>query len=399
MKMELTYDRLIEFKLCHTIEKEIVESKDNEIFFKFFSLLNDIESTDRFIKETPSFPGSTQKIIRDEMISAIGATLAIEGTTLSPDEIDESFKKADLKEMLGKAQLEAENSRKVYSFIRELVLTNGKDFVISEAVIKQIHNYFTQGMNYLSNTPGEYRGEFQVTFGSPRKPSLCQNRAQVEEAMNKYAEWLNSDQAGIIVGQTIPRAILSHYYLSEIHPFGDGNGRTARAVEALYLFKNGINTYCFWSLANFWAANKAEYLTHLGNVRATCNPVDFILWGMEGYKNELNRIKAKILKKVKQLMFMDYLNYLLRSKRDQEVKINQRIVDVLQLLKNTDEINFSKFMKSAHVQALYSPVSQATLYRDFSKMLTLRLINRKEKNGENYISINYDILDFVRYNI
>lgn len=397
--MGLTYDRLIEFNLCQTIEKEIVDSKDNQIFYNIFSLLNNIESTDRFIKETPSFPGSTEKIIRDEMISAIGATLAIEGTTLSPDEIDESFKKADLKEMLGKAQLEAENSRKVYSFIKDLVLRNGSDFKINEALIKQIHKYFTQGMNYLSNTPGEYRGEFQVTFGSPRKPSLCQNRSQVEEAMKKYTEWLNTDQGGLIIGQTIPRAIMAHYYLSEIHPFGDGNGRTARAVEALYLYKNGINNYCFWSLANFWAANKAEYLIHLGNVRDTCNPVDFILWGIEGYKNELIRIKFKILKKVKQLMFMDYVNYLLRSKRDQDIKINQRIVDVLQLLKNTDEIHFSKFMKSAQVRALYRPVSAATLYRDFAKMSSLRLIGKTEKNGESYIGINYDILDSVRYNI
>lgn len=397
--MELTYDRLISFDFCQRVESEIISSQDNLIFVKVFNLLSEIESTDKFIKETPSFPGSTNKIIRDEMISAIGATLAIEGTTLSPDEIDESFKKADLEEMLEKAQLEAENSRKVYSFIKELVFDQGDELVIDEAVIKQIHSYFTQGMNYLSNTPGEYRGEFQVTFGYPRKQSLCQNNAQVAEAMTKYVDWLNDNQSGFIVGRTIPKAIMAHYYLSEIHPFGDGNGRTARAVEALYLYKNGINNYCFWSLANFWAAHKTDYITHLGNVRETSNPIDFILWGMGGYKKELIRIKSLILKKVKQLMFMDYVRYLLRDKKNQKTKINQRIVEVLRLLKNSDEIKVSKFINSAQVQALYSSVSSATFYRDFAKVISLRLINRKEKDGENYISINYEILDHLSYNI
>ncbi len=115
--MTLNFERLIEFDLTKSKVEDLLRQSDTNEIGKFFHTTREIFSIDRFIKESPSFPGSTEKIIRNELISAIGATLQIEGTVIGKDEIEESFRKADLNEKLKRKEQEAENSRKVYYFI------------------------------------------------------------------------------------------------------------------------------------------------------------------------------------------------------------------------------------------------------------------------------------------
>lgn len=398
--MELSFDKLCKFDLIEEFEETLLEKSKVPLCMDFINTMQEIQSIDQFIKDSPSFPGSTDKIVRGELVSAIGATLAIEGTTLEREEIEESLRKASLKEKLERKEQEAENSRKVYSFIIELVNDYSADFAYEEKMIKQIHKYFTEGMNYLSNTPGEYRGDFAVTFGDPRKTSLCRNRAEVNAAMTNFISWLNQTGSGILSSNIIVKAIMAHYYLTEIHPFSDGNGRTARALEALTLYVNGTNNYCFWSLANFWSTHKDKYLIHLGNIRATCNPWDFVLWGMKGYLDEIKRIRSMVLKKVKQLMLMDYAKYLLANKKNETIKINHRIVALLNLLVGTDSLPLEKLQASPEMKALYTNVSSTTRYRDLKKMLEIGLIViDKDEGGKFYIGANFQILERLKYNV
>ena len=338
--MNLTCERLIKFDLVESLENEL----DKETIYKFMKILSEIQNIDSFIRDSPSFPGSAEKIIRDELISVIGATLSIEGTMLEREEIEEGIKKAEGGQQLKRKEQEAENSRKVYQFLMDIVRDNIEGFEYSEPLIKQVHTYFTDSIDYVSNVPGLYRTNYNVSFGEPRKGSLCRTQSEIELAMKYYTNWLNKKEGGPLSGDQFVKAIMAHYYLTEIHPFGDGNGRTARAIEALILYAHRVNDYCFWSLANFWSSHKDQYLHHLHEIRQTLNPINFVLWGLEGYRDEIKSIKGKVLKKVKQLMLSDYIQYKLRNKKDEKVKINQRIVDVLQLLILWGRIPLKKFL-------------------------------------------------------
>ena len=383
----------MKFDLLEEIEKTAIP----EVIMKFFSIRSEIDSIDQFIKDAPSFPGSTDKIMRGELVSVIGATLSIEGTVLDKEEIEESLRKAESGEALHRKEREAANSRRVYSFISDFVARNKTGFQYSESLICQMHTYFTSDMNYLSNSPGKYRSNYIATFGAPRKKSLCRTQSEIEDAMKNFVMWLNKKGDGILSHHIFVKAIMAHYYLSEIHPFGDGNGRTARALEALILNAHGINDYCFWSLANFWSYNKDQYIDHLHNIRVTLDPTDFILWGLEGYKEEIKKIKEKVLKKVKQLMLLDYVRYLLRNKKNEAIKINNRIVDVIEILILKGRLPTGKFFESPEFKALYSSSHQSTMFRDLKKMSAQRLINIEEINNENFIEPNFKILDYVTY--
>lgn len=393
--MALNLEKLSKFDLEEDLEKRLFEDKKQEQIFDFINTFREIQIADRFIRELPSFPRSTQEIIKRELTSVVGGTLAIEGTILREEEIEESFRKAGLQKKLKNKEQEAQNSRRAYKYIIDVVDNHEDEFVYSEEHIKQIHQYLTENVEYVSpNVPGQYR-DLKARFGEPQKYSFCKSKVDIEAIMAKFINWLNKKSSGLLTGSDIVKAIMAHYYLTEIHPFGDGNGRTARAVEALVLYANKINNYCFWSLANFWSANREKYLIHLGNIRSTCDPWEFLIWGTKGYLLEVQRIKDLVLKKVKQLMLKDYVSWLLRNK-----KIRPRIFGALMLLISSGKMPFDKFMSSPEIMTLYAQRELSTRYRDFKKMeKTLGLIRIFKEDGKKFIEPNFQKLETLEYKV
>jgi len=399
--MILNLKKLTKFDLLDDIESKINDERKYEMLIEFLSSCQQIQTVDHFIRDCPAYPGSTDKIRRSELVSSVGATLAIEGTKLTKEEIELSLQKAELNQELEKKEQETQNTKIAYDYIIELVTKTQEDnFVYKEKYIKQIHKHLTCNIDYGLNVPGKYR-DVNPIYGEPPRRSLCRTKGEVEVAMSKFIEWLNKEGSGPLSKNRLAKAIMAHYYLVEIHPFGDGNGRTARTLEALLLFVNKINTYCFWSLANFWSANRNEYIVHLGNIRTTCNAWDFIMWGLKGYIKEVERIKDLVLKKAKQLMLMDYVRWLYDTKKQQkrEKKINKRIEGILALLTHSGEMPFDKFLSYPQIKTLYHNRSEPTRYRDFEKMSNLGLIRIFEKDGKKYIGPNYQLLEYLEFRV
>src|ERR1700694_5825060 len=90
----------------------------------------------------------------------------------------------------------------------------------------------------------------------------------------------------------VTRALLSHFFLVTIHPFGDGNGRVSRLVEAAILFQGNYNVHGFYGLSNYFYRNERDYKTLLQKCRSA-QPFDvseFMAFGVEGFSQELKGI-------------------------------------------------------------------------------------------------------------
>ena len=57
----------------------------------------------------------------------------------------------------------------------------------------------------------------------------------------------------------VVRAFLVHFFLVTIHPFGDGNGRVSRLVEAAILYVGGYNIHGFYGLSNYFYRNEIDF--------------------------------------------------------------------------------------------------------------------------------------------
>ena len=392
--MALNLEKLNKFDLEKNLEKEIFNDESRHAqLTAFLNTLFEIQVEDRFIRDCPAFPDSTQDILEKELASAVGATLAIEGTNLREEEIEASFQKADLQQTLEQKEQEASNARDAYKHVIDIVQSRRDKFVYKENDIKEIHAHLTTNIECVSpNVPGQYR-DLKASFGYPRKFSFCKTKGDIEMTMANLINWLNEESAGILSSNPFVKAVMAHYYLTEIHPFGDGNGRTARAVEALVLYANGINTYCFWALAGFWNANRDKYLVYLGDIRTTCNPWELLMWGTKGYLGEIQRTKNLVLTKVRKHMLQDYTRWLLYKK-----KISERMFGVLMVLINLGRIPLKEFLSSPQITTLYSNLTTNTRYKDFNKMeKVLGLIRISKKDGQKFIEPNFQKLDQLVY--
>ena len=127
-----------------------------------------------------------------------------------------------------KDSIEVKNLGLAYDFLYDLAQ---QDVQISENYIKQIHSLIVG--DEISLSPGSYRNIGVIITGSEHRPP---EPFEVPIKMMELVEWIreNSDQNPIIV------AAIAHHEFVKIHPFKDGNGRTARILLNLILLKKGF---------------------------------------------------------------------------------------------------------------------------------------------------------------
>ena len=172
---------------------------------------------------------------------------AIEGSTLTYSET-----KLILNEGItigGKSMnehLEAINHQEAISFIEELANIDTKEITLTD--IKNIHHLILKGID--NKNAGTYRTQNVGVVKSDGEIHSFAEPLKIEEEMNEFIEWLDSQT----IEEPILLAALVHLKFVSIHPFIDGNGRTARLLMNLVLLQNG------YPQAIIKVSNRAEYI-------------------------------------------------------------------------------------------------------------------------------------------
>jgi len=127
-----------------------------------------------------------------------------------------------------KEHLEVINHKEAIDYIDGII---SKDLDISERVIKDLHYLILKSID--NKNAGEYRQSNVLISGSKHKPV---EHFLVKERMTELVEWYNSNKDK---KHPIELAAEFHFRYVYIHPFIDGNGRTARLLMNLILMRNG----------------------------------------------------------------------------------------------------------------------------------------------------------------
>ena len=106
-----------------------------------------------------------------------------------------------------------------------------------------------------------------------------QSYDNIVELMNNLEQYIN-DEALSEVDPLIKMAVIHHQFES-IHPFYDGNGRTGRIINILYLIKNDLLSLPILYLSRYIIRHKADYYRLLQEVRQTRNWEPWILFMLE----------------------------------------------------------------------------------------------------------------------
>ncbi|NNJ13051.1 Fic family protein [Chloroflexales bacterium ZM16-3] len=207
-----------------------------------------------------------------------------------------------------KEHMEAVNHAAAYDVVLDLAQ---RETELDEAALLQLHALI---MHDLVGEPGVYRRGAVFISGSEHRPP---HHTQVPGLMADWFAWCMGD------GRAYPpviRATLAHEMLLAIHPFLDGNGRTARLVLSLQMMRAGYPVALLlqgWRLSYIHALEQAHHgrYSPLVNVigRAVEAGLDLYLDACDALPDELRRP----LREVAEACVIDagYLGWLLRAGR------------------------------------------------------------------------------------
>ena len=150
-----------------------------------------------------------------------------------------------------------------------LQLHDDPHFVYDEGLLRALH--FMMLSHDVDKRPGRWRSQ-QVAVKSRETNELRYAPPpadMVPDLVRELVTWLNEkDDTPVTV-----RAAMAHLNLVQIHPFADGNGRMARALQTLVLVREGILEPEFCSLEDYIARNRPAYAESLSDVgRITWDP-------------------------------------------------------------------------------------------------------------------------------
>lgn len=117
-------------------------------------------------------------------------------------------------------------------------------------------------------------------------------REDCEYLLQRLCAWLAGPdfepRSGEELATAVLKAVLAHLYLAWIHPFGDGNGRTARLLEFQILVQAGMPMPCAHLLSNHYNATRTEYYRQLDRAhRSGGDVVPFLVYAVRGLADGL----------------------------------------------------------------------------------------------------------------
>lgn len=283
-----------------------------------------------------------------------------------------------------RAEQEVRNANNVMRYVASL-LRGEPRHPITEDLIREIHRRTTEGIDYPNHEPGLYRNH-AVNVGSyvpPRDP------AEIRRLMTEFVRVFNE---GPPQGwPPVIRAIAAHFYLISIHPFGDGNGRTARGLESFLLFQAGVNARGFYSLANYYYQQRPEYTAMLDHVRFNTdgNITPFIRFALVGLVEGQEEVHQQILAAVTVIAFRDYAREILSQDGKLGTKVGERLLLFLLELPGVAPVSVNQLRRGGHpLSELYHGVTDKTVSRDLNYLQDHKLITIKDGD----IAANFDVM-------
>ena len=188
---------------------------------------------------------------REVRVSRASNTTRIEGAELDEEAVSRLAKQV-------RSGVEDEDARdninalQAYEFVD--FLSDQTDIPIDELVVRQLNRYFI-ATAAAPLTPGAYR-KGPNTVGGFHPP----DQGDVPSLMRAFALWLRRDDDEL---HPVLKAGIAHLHLVAIHPFWDGNGRTARGLETLLLQRSRFGFRKLLSIESFFLNLKDDYFASI----------------------------------------------------------------------------------------------------------------------------------------
>ncbi len=213
----------------------------------------------------------------------------IEGTHLTLDQSERLLAGEHLAGVDPDDQRELLNYRDAFDLVAGYL---GSGEAITEGLIREIHKRLVRGVRGDSGAPGEYRRVQNYVANSVTKEIIYTppSALEVPHLMAKLVAWLGTDQ------ETHPALVagIAQFQLVHIHPFLDGNGRTARLLSTLSLYRTGYDFKRLFTISEYYDRDRSGYYRALQSVREqNLDLTPWLEYFVAGLATQLTEVQQK----------------------------------------------------------------------------------------------------------
>lgn len=318
----------------------------------------------------PYLPQWIEQVHEEQLRLEAAGTSRIEGAVFTQREQEEALAPdAPAPTDMTRSQRQLRSADATYRWLR----SQPSEQPVTSEFILAIHRRMVTGCDDDRCQPGGLRPDgWNVTFGTPR----CRG---VEGGHGCRAAF---DALGAAIAGEFQRhdpiiqATAAHYHICAMHPFGDGNGRAARALEAFMLRRAGVNNVVMVSLSDYFYDRKEEYLAALSESRRKGHDLTpFLRFGLQGVAERCNAVAATIVASHRRTLFREFARSLFGQLRSPRRRVlAERQLQVLDILLDGGSIGLFDLINQTHVhyQGLKFPAN--ALGRDLGDLFGLRAI-------------------------
>jgi Fic family protein len=340
-------------------------------------LLGEAASKFEHIAGVPLRPATAQLLHQLYLAKGALATTAIEGNTLTEKEVlarlQGKLKLPPSKEYLGQ---EVDNIVTACNRIGERV-RNGDTALTTERVCEFNRQVLENLALDEGVTPGTVRTH-SVVVGNVYRGAPAED---CQLLLERLCGWLAGEDfvapQGMELVYAIIKAVVAHLYLAWIHPFGDGNGRTARLLEFQILLSAAVPTPAAHLLSNHYNQTRAEYYRQLDRASKSGGEIiPFIEYAARGLVDGLREQLRLIREQQWDVAWRSFVHERFRDGSGANAKRQRDLVLELSMAPEPVAVNQITELTTRLAKA-YGGISAKTLQRDLAAVEKLGLIERK----------------------
>lgn len=370
-------------------------------------VLIDIEAHRRAASLLTLPPDWRTELDRLNRVRAVHGTTALEGNPLTEAEVRQQLELAATETPESppgrpEEHREVRNAGRAQDWVKER-FSGESSPPLRLGDLLQMHALLTEGSDERRTAPGRLRTA-EVTVGTPELGGVHRGAPSkdLERLLDEFVTLLDSRK--FRSQHPAIQALLAHFFLVTIHPFGDGNGRTSRLVEAAVLYRGRYNIHGFYGLSNYFYRNGDAYRLLLQRSRRS-QPFDlqeFMEFSLRGFASELKGINDFIQRKTNRAFYRNALDRACSQRESVRRRVlNAREYGLLEfLLEQTEPVDpfaedssrhfsLADLIRDRSVRSLYGSVTDRTFRRELTRLAAKGFIRFEPRDGDWFVELDF----------
>lgn len=247
---------------------------------------------------------------------------------------------------------ELTNYRDAFNLVSDYL---DSDTPLTEGLIREIHKRLVKGVRGNSAAPGQYRKIQNYVVNSKTGETVYTPPPvyEIQRMMQELVDYINKTR------EIHPVFVsgIAQFQLVHIHPFLDGNGRSARLLSTLCLYKKGYDFKQLFTMSEYYDRNRSDYYKSIQSVRE--NKMDMTEW-LEYFTHALAKQMQEIKMKGQAVIRTDILT--------NKHKLSERQAKAVQYILQNGELTIKDFV------LLCPSTPKRTLQRDLKNLADKELL-------------------------